>query len=92
MSETGKVLVLDGVTAPAGVYPATQAEQHDAARLRAQGNRVPFVFITAVCEEGIRTRALKDGAMCFLTKPVDEDVLIRCLAEAVALRCDPAGQ
>ncbi len=53
-------------------------------RLRSQGNQVPFVFITAVPEEGIRARALADGAMCFLTKPFDEDSLIACLGKAVA--------
>lgn len=52
-------------------------------RLRSEGNRVPFVFITAVADESVRARALKDGALCFLTKPFDEDILIRCLRTAV---------
>jgi FixJ family two-component response regulator len=39
------------------------------ARLLAQGHRVPFIFITAFPEETIRARALKAGAICFLTKP-----------------------
>jgi FixJ family two-component response regulator len=51
--------------------------------LRAQGSELPFVFITAVPDESVRVRALKDGAICFLTKPFDEDVLIRCLDTAV---------
>jgi FixJ family two-component response regulator len=50
--------------------------------LRAQGSELPFVFITAVPDESVRVRALKDGAIC-LTKPFDEDVLIRCLDTAV---------
>lgn len=53
-------------------------------RLRAQGSRVPFVFITAVPEERERARALEDGAICFLTKPFDEDTLIACLGKALA--------
>lgn len=55
-------------------------------RLRAQANPVPFVFITAVPEDGVRARALADGAMCFLTKPVNQDDLISCLAKAIAQR------
>jgi FixJ family two-component response regulator len=53
-------------------------------RLRAEGNRVPFVFITAVPEESARARALEDGAICFLTKPFDEETLIACLGKALA--------
>src|SRR3979490_713891 len=34
-------------------------------RLRAQGSRLPFVFITAVPEDSARARALDDGAICF---------------------------
>jgi len=52
-------------------------------RLRSEGNQMPFVFITAVPDEKVRARALQDGAICFLTKPFDEDVLIRCLDTAV---------
>jgi FixJ family two-component response regulator len=52
-------------------------------RLRSDGNRVPFVFITAVPDENVRARALDDGAICFLTKPFDEENLIRCLDTAV---------
>lgn len=51
--------------------------------LRARGSELPFVFITAVPDDPVRARALKDGAICFLTKPFDEDVLIRCLDTAV---------
>ena len=56
------------------------------ARVRAEANRVPFVFISAAPEESIRTRALEDGAVCFLTKPFDEDILIKCLDAAVKQR------
>jgi FixJ family two-component response regulator len=52
-------------------------------RLRREGNRVPFIFITAVPEEALRKQALNDGAICFLTKPFDEDTLIGCLNIAI---------
>jgi FixJ family two-component response regulator len=51
--------------------------------LRRQGYRVPFIFITAVPDENVRRQALNDGAICFLTKPFDEDILIDCLDSAV---------
>jgi len=51
--------------------------------LRRQGYRVPFIFITAVPDEDVRRQALNDGAICFLTKPFDEDILIDCLDSAV---------
>ena len=59
--------------------------------LRIQGNRVPFVFITAVPEESVRARALGDGAICLLTKPFDEDALISCLGRAVERHRSGAG-
>ncbi len=54
------------------------------ALLLAQGNRVPFIFITAFPEETIRARALMAGAVCFLTKPFDRLTLIKCLDAALA--------
>ena len=54
-------------------------------RLRSEGSRVPFVFVTAVPEESVRASALEGGAICFLTKPFDEDCLVACLGKALAL-------
>ena len=51
--------------------------------MRAQGYKVPFIFITAVPEESIRAHALKAGAICFLAKPFAAPVLIDCLETAV---------
>jgi FixJ family two-component response regulator len=53
------------------------------ARLLTQGYRVPFIFMTAFPEQTIRARALKAGAICFLTKPFDRRTLIRCLDTAL---------
>jgi FixJ family two-component response regulator len=52
--------------------------------LLTQGNRVPFIFITAFPEETVRARAHKAGAVCFLTKPFDGPTLIKCLDTALA--------
>jgi FixJ family two-component response regulator len=51
--------------------------------MRAQGYKVPFIFITAFPEESIRAYALKAGAICFLAKPFAAPVLIDCLETAV---------
>jgi FixJ family two-component response regulator len=47
--------------------------------LNAQGRDVPMIFITAFPEESIRTRALEGGAIGFLSKPFDGQVLIECI-------------
>jgi FixJ family two-component response regulator len=51
--------------------------------LRAQGYRVPFIFITAFPDESIRDRALKAGAIGFLAKPFAGPTLINCLGTAL---------
>jgi FixJ family two-component response regulator len=47
--------------------------------LNAQGRYLPIIFITAFPEESIRTRALEGGAIGFLSKPFDGQVLIECI-------------
>jgi FixJ family two-component response regulator len=58
------------------------------ALLLAQGHRMPLIFITAFPEETIRERAMKAGAICFLTKPFDRLTLIKCLDTALERRGD----
>jgi FixJ family two-component response regulator len=53
------------------------------AYLLAQGHRVPFIFFTAFPDERIRARALRAGAICYLTKPFDEHSFIQCLDAAL---------
>jgi FixJ family two-component response regulator len=59
-------------------------------RLTASGCHRPIVFLSANGDVHNTVRAMKAGAVNFLTKPVDEDELIEALAEAVAL--DAAGR
>ena len=47
--------------------------------VHAQGRRTPIVFITAFPEERIRVRAMRAGAIGFLSKPFDVAALIKCL-------------
>ena len=56
------------------------------ALLLARGRHVPFIFITAFPEDTIRARAIKAGAICFLTKPFDRLTLIKCLDAALERR------
>jgi FixJ family two-component response regulator len=48
-----------------------------------KSQRTPVIFITAFPEEAIRARALDVGAICFLSKPFDAQVLINCLDRAL---------
>jgi FixJ family two-component response regulator len=58
--------------------------------LAASGCHRPIVFLSANADVHNTVRAMKAGAVNFLTKPVDQDELIEALAEAVAL--DAAGR
>ena len=51
--------------------------------LVARGNSTPMIFITAFPEEKVRARVLQAGAIGFLTKPFDEDHLIKHLQTAL---------
>jgi FixJ family two-component response regulator len=56
--------------------------------LFAEGENVPIIFITAFPDEGIRTRALKAGAVGFLSKPFEGSTLIQCIADALKTQSD----
>jgi FixJ family two-component response regulator len=52
-------------------------------RLIERGHPIPTILITAYPDTDVRTRALKDGVVCYLRKPVDENHLMRCLRAAL---------
>jgi FixJ family two-component response regulator len=54
--------------------------------LQSQGRHMPVILITAYANEKHRTRALDGGAVGFLSKPFNEESLIRCLTAAIKLR------
>jgi FixJ family two-component response regulator len=58
--------------------------------LVAAGCHRPIVFLTANADVHNTVRAMKAGAVNFLTKPVDRDELVAALAEALAR--DAAGR
>jgi FixJ family two-component response regulator len=51
--------------------------------MRAQGYGAPFIFITAFPDETTRARALRAGAICFLSKPFAGPTLINYLGVAL---------
>lgn len=52
-------------------------------RLIADGCQTPIIFVTAFPEDKIRARVLRAGALCFLSKPVNDECLIQCLDKAL---------
>jgi FixJ family two-component response regulator len=53
------------------------------AALRARGILVPIIFITAYDDNSLRERALEQGAVAYLRKPLTEKVLLGAIATAV---------
>jgi FixJ family two-component response regulator len=53
------------------------------AKLNAERCRIPTIFITAHGDEEMRFQALRDGAVEFLPKPFDDEVLIETIRVAL---------
>ena len=47
------------------------------------GYTIPTILVTAYPDDVDRARALNDGVVCYLRKPVDEQYLLRCLHAAL---------
>ena len=47
------------------------------------GYAIPTILVTAYPDDDVRARALNDGVVCYLRKPVDEKRLVRCLRAAL---------
>ena len=54
--------------------------------LIASGHQIPTILMTAYADDKVRARALKDGVVCYLPKPVDEKLLLGCLHAALQSR------
>ena len=53
------------------------------AHLKAEGHRIPVIVMTAFPNDGVRDRAIQQGASCFLTKPFSQESLTACLDRAL---------
>jgi FixJ family two-component response regulator len=60
----------------------TGPELHD--RMRATGITLPVIYLTGQSSLSIGVRAMKNGALDFLEKPVDQDVLLPTIEQAIA--------
>jgi FixJ family two-component response regulator len=47
------------------------------------GHAIPTIIVTAYPNDIDRARALSDGVVCYLGKPIDEALLKRCLRAAL---------
>jgi FixJ family two-component response regulator len=53
--------------------------------LKVRGQSIPIIFITAQKDDAVRTRALKQGAVGFLSKPFSDTALLSALNAALGL-------
>jgi len=60
-------------------------------RLIDTGHTIPTILVTAFPNDVDRARALNDGVVCYLSKPVNEDHLTRCVCAALRSSGSPEG-
>ncbi|HST20520.1 MAG TPA: response regulator [Blastocatellia bacterium] len=53
------------------------------AKLKAEGSRIPMIFITAYDGAKMKMQAMKAGAVEFLSKPFDDEVLLEKVQAAL---------
>jgi len=58
-------------------------------RLNAERLSIPIIFISAHGDERMRLHALRRGAVEFLAKPFDDEVLLKTVRAALANRSTP---
>ena len=52
-------------------------------KLATEGSRIPIIFITAHGDAKMKTQAMKAGAVEFLSKPFDDEVLLQKVRHAL---------
>jgi FixJ family two-component response regulator len=52
-------------------------------KLKAEGSRIPMIFITAHSDAKIKMQAMSAGAIEFLSKPFDDEVLLEKVRAAL---------
>ena len=52
-------------------------------KLNAEGSSIPFIFITAHSDAKVKMQAMKAGAVEFLSKPFDDEVLLETVRNAL---------
>jgi FixJ family two-component response regulator len=57
-------------------------------RLISLGYAIPTILVTAYPDDAVRDQVLKDGVVCYLGKPLDDEDLDRCLRSALKRHSD----
>src|SRR5678815_2203577 len=57
-------------------------------RLISLGYAIPTILVTAYPNDAVRDQVLKDGVVCYLGKPLDDEDLDRCLRSALKRQAD----
>lgn len=52
-------------------------------RLIKAGHTIPTILVTAYPDEDVGARALEDGVVCYLRKPIDQEHFMRCVRAAL---------
>ena len=52
-------------------------------KLNSLGSTIPIIVVTSSTDPEIQSRALEDGAVAYLSKPINDEVLIRHLMAAL---------
>ena len=60
-------------------------------RLRSIGSSIPVIIVTADTSPTARSRAIRDGAHAYLTKPISSEALLRHLQSALSEVRPPPG-
>jgi FixJ family two-component response regulator len=56
------------------------------ARLKEEGCNIPIIFITAHGDARMRIQAMREGAVEFLTKPLDHQLFLKTVRAALDMR------
>jgi FixJ family two-component response regulator len=67
----------------------TGLELHE--RLVETGNVIPTILLTAYPDAGDRARAQRNGVICYLAKPYNQDDLLACIRSALGKRNGDRG-
>ena len=53
--------------------------------LAARGQRIPIIFLTGFPDETVEVQAMTAGALCYLSKPFNEEQLLKYIDQAFAI-------
>jgi FixJ family two-component response regulator len=55
------------------------------ARLKEEECNIPIIFLTAYGDAGMRIQAMREGAVAFLAKPFDHQLLLKTVRAALSM-------